>query len=139
MWKGDGGRGEGSAIDAVMRLAGCSGTHLGEGGDCRRREDYGWRNGGGRLGGRGRTAVRSQWRCGRRRDGGEPRERAKRKVKGGVSGHRIAIGRCRSTYANERSRSMEGRTQGRQATLAALISSIDIDSAQYLTLFDEKR
>jgi hypothetical protein len=81
MWEGDGGRGEGGAIDAAMRLAGCSGTHLGEGGDCRRREkDYGWRNGGGRLGGRGRTAVRSQWRCRRRRDGGEPRERAKRKV-----------------------------------------------------------
>jgi hypothetical protein len=47
MWEGDGGRGVGGAMDVTMRLAGCTGTHLGEVGDCRRREkDYGWRNSG---------------------------------------------------------------------------------------------
>jgi hypothetical protein len=79
------------------------------------------------------------WEAGRQREdrGEEPvevqeaarRRRTERASEaegwGGVSGHRVAIGRCRLTYANERSRSMEGRTQGRQATLAALISSID--------------
>ena len=85
MWEGDGGRGEGGAIDAAMRLAGCSGTHLRVDGDCRRREkDYGWRNSGGRLGGRGRTAVRGQWGC----EGGGATEENRESERSGRLGRR---------------------------------------------------
>jgi hypothetical protein len=51
---------------------------------------------------------------------------AARKAGGGMGGQGVTNGRCRFTQANGQSRSMGGRTQKRQATLTALISSIDL-------------
>jgi hypothetical protein len=93
------------------------------------------RNDGGRRGGGGRTSIRGQWGCGRRRNRGRT-ESEREGSSHGAEGWGAAWvdtesrnGRCRFTEANGRSRSMEGRTQGgRLATLAALISSKDIDA-----------